>query len=528
MRSRPSWSKRRSGPGYGPVTRPLRRPTRGRRSLRRIGKAGPAVSSRRPKRLLMRGTWNEPVLEFDQGSPRVAHGMLVAAAGSVAAEEPATAASMLAEAVRNALFAGDAAAAQEAVAQLTAIPLPEGAAPPPFIGALAGLADLLAVNPARGIPSILNWLTSSPPTGAAITPDRFLAAAAAVMAGDDDGSYGRTTLLSADCREQGAIGLLPLALHGLSIAQLQRGRYRDAADSAGEGLRLAEDTGQWARAWHLRAILGWLAAVTGDDDQCRSLAGESIGYAVNHEFTLAAAWGDWGLALLELGRGDAAAVLARFESATDRGTYHPMLSRLYAPDHVEAAVRFGEPDRAREPAARFQQWAAATGQPWAMAVAARCRALLSADHDAGRHFDEAICLHERGGRPFEQARTRLAYGEWLRRERRRVDARRQLAAALATFRELGAVPWTERAGTELRAAGATIAATADVSGAVSRLTAQELQVARLAAQGKTNREIAAQLFLSPRTVGYHLYKAYPKLGIGARTALAGLDLGEQD
>jgi hypothetical protein len=225
------------------------------------------------------------------------------------------------------------------------------------------------------------------------------------MVGDDVGTYERATSLTADCREQGAIGLLPMALHGLSIAQIQRGRYRDAADCAGEGLRLAEDTGQWARVWHLRAILSWLAAVAGDGDRCRSLAEESVGYAVRHEFALAAAWGDWALALLDLGSGAAEAALGRFESAPERGTYHPMLARLYAPDQVEAAVRVGEPDRARQSAARFQHWAAATGQSWAAAVAARCRALLSSDGDAERHFADAVRLHDLGGKPFEHART---------------------------------------------------------------------------------------------------------------------------
>lgn len=479
-------------------------------------------------RVLARAARIGAVLEFDQGSPRAAHSMLVAAARSIAAEEPGAAVSMLIEAVRNSFFAGDPASAQEAVAQLRAMSLPGGAPPPSFIGALAGLADMLAVNPARGIPRILDWLTTSPPASAAITPDRFLAAALALMAGDDAGTCERTTALTADCREQGAIGLLPLALHGLSIAQIQRGRYRDAADSAGEGLRLAEDTSQWARAWHLCAILSWLAAVAGDSDRCRSLAGESVGYAVRHEFTLAAAWGDWALALLDLGCGAAEAALGRFESAPERGTYHPLLARLYAPDQVEAAVRVGAPNRAREPAARFQEWAVATAQPWAAAVAARCRALLSEDRDAERLFADAVRLHDLGGRPFEYARTRLAYGEWLRRERRRVDARPHLGAALETFSELGAAPWAERARTELRATGAQVTAGADAAGPVSRLTAQELQVVRLAALGKTNREIAAQLFLSPRTVGYHLYKAYPKLGIGSRSELARMDLREQD
>jgi DNA-binding CsgD family transcriptional regulator len=491
-------------------------------------------------RVLARAARIRAAAEFDQGSPRTAHAILVAAAGSIAAEEPAAASAMLIEAVRNAHFAGDAAGAQEAVTQLIAMSS-EGGPPPPFIGALAGLADLLAANSACGVQRIRDWLTAWAPAAAAgartahrekragprIPLGRFLGAAMSVWAGDDAATYERVTSVVAESREQGAIGLLPMALHGLAIAQIQRGRHRDAADSAAEGLRLAEDTGAGARAWHLRCILGWLAGVAGDAERCRSLAEDSVGSAVRDGVTLAAAWGDWALALLDLGTGAPGAALDRLEAAAGAGSYHPLVATLYAPDQVEAAVRAGQPDRAQDPATRFGEWAAATGQPWAAAVAARCRALLSADGSAERHFAEAVSLHALGGRPLEHARTRLVYGEWLRRERRRVDARLHLEAAQATFSELGAAPWAERARTELRAAGAPAVATAGASGAVSLLTAQELHVARLAAQGRTNREIAERLFLSPRTVSYHLYKAFPKLGIGSRAELNRLDLGEE-
>jgi DNA-binding NarL/FixJ family response regulator len=124
-------------------------------------------------------------------------------------------------------------------------------------------------------------------------------------------------------------------------------------------------------------------------------------------------------------------------------------------------------------------------------------------------------------RPFDRARTQLLYGEWLRRARRRTEARPQLAAALETFQRLGASPWADRARTELRATGRTLRRqdTARVP-----LTPQEMQVVRLVAEGGSNHEVAAKLFLSPRTVGYHLYKAFPKLGVTSRTELAHLDL----
>ncbi|MCO5991696.1 helix-turn-helix transcriptional regulator, partial [Actinoallomurus spadix] len=140
-------------------------------------------------------------------------------------------------------------------------------------------------------------------------------------------------------------------------------------------------------------------------------------------------------------------------------------------------------------------------------------------------YAEALRLHDKGGRPFERARTELLYGEWLRRARRRSDARGPLRSALEVFEGLRAEPWAERARAELRATGES-AATARPAAAdlLERLTPQELQVVRLAAEGNSSRDIAAQLFLSPRTVEYHLYKAYPKLGVSSRRELARLEL----
>jgi DNA-binding CsgD family transcriptional regulator len=132
-----------------------------------------------------------------------------------------------------------------------------------------------------------------------------------------------------------------------------------------------------------------------------------------------------------------------------------------------------------------------------------------------------------GTHPFERARTDLLHGEWLRRARRRSEARGPLRAAADAFGELGATPWAERARAELRATGET-RSTSTMTGAApdqfAELTPQELQVVRLAAAGLSNRDIGAQLFLSPRTVGYHLYKAFPKLGVASRAQLVRLDL----
>jgi DNA-binding CsgD family transcriptional regulator len=229
------------------------------------------------------------------------------------------------------------------------------------------------------------------------------------------------------------------------------------------------------------------------------------------------------LGLLDLAEGRPTGALERL--TTLRTVYRsiPVLL-LAAGDLVEAAVRAGQPDAATEALAELERWARNTRWPWALARARRCRALLSEGPEAERHFRAALAIEAGAGRPFELARTELLYGEWLRRGRRRFEARIHLRAALDGFMELGAAPWTERARAELLATGET--ARKRTLGGFFRLTPQELQIARLAGQGLTNREIAAQLFLSPHTVSYHLHKIFRKLGIASRASLRTLELEE--
>jgi DNA-binding NarL/FixJ family response regulator len=133
-------------------------------------------------------------------------------------------------------------------------------------------------------------------------------------------------------------------------------------------------------------------------------------------------------------------------------------------------------------------------------------------------------LHAESEQLFDEARTRLVYGEWLRRQQRRIEARAQLTAALEAFDRLGAAAWSARTAAELRATGASLPDRSQAGDALDALTPQELQVVRLAVTGASNRDIGAQLFLSPRTVASHLYKAFPKLGISSRAELARLEL----
>ena len=324
--------------------------------------------------------------------------------------------------------------------------------------------------------------------------------------------------MAAECRDTGIAGLLPYALSYVADAQGLCGEFLDAIATAEEGLRIAADTGQATVTGELAARAASLAAVTGDEEACRARAAQVRELSASAP-TPALAGADCALALLDLGYARYQATLDRMRAATTgpgRHSHH----LLYAyPDHVEAAVRVGRPDLADGPLAKFSAWAGAIGQEWATAVAARCAALTANDSDAEPLYRKAVAAHEGDGRPFEQARTRLLYGEWLRRSRRRTDAREQLLAAAGTFARMGARPWQDRAEAELRAAGARAPAV-PADDPLARLTPQELQVVRLAAAGGSNKQIGAQLFLSPRTVGYHLYKAFPKLGVTTREELA--------
>jgi DNA-binding NarL/FixJ family response regulator len=324
--------------------------------------------------------------------------------------------------------------------------------------------------------------------------------------------------VAAEFRDAGMPGWLAYALAELSIAQMRQGELLDAAASVEEGLRLAVDTGQTALAGDFAGLAAVLAAATGDEESCR------VRVAQVRDLSAGASSGshtavDYALALLDLGSGRYQSALDRIQAITAGPAGHPAAALYIYPDHVEAAVRAGRPDLAALPLAQFTIWADAIGQRWAIAVAARCAALSADDDHAEPLYQQAIAAHEGDGRPVEQARTRLLYGEWLRRSQRRADAREHLLAAAATFARIGARHMQERAESELRATGAGAPAVSSVD-PLARLTPQELQVIRLAAVGASNKQIGVQLFLSPRTVGYHLYKAFPKLGVTSRDELA--------
>jgi DNA-binding CsgD family transcriptional regulator len=185
---------------------------------------------------------------------------------------------------------------------------------------------------------------------------------------------------------------------------------------------------------------------------------------------------------------------------------------------AEAAARADALEGMEPHVAWLERWAHRTRQAWFLVTGARCRALITRDGDAERHFQAALAVAGIDRQPLAWGRTELAYGEWLRRARRRADARPHLRTALELFERLGATPRVEQARTELRASGETARAR-DPSTSL-QLTPQERQIARLASQGLSNLQIADQLMLSRHTVSYHLHRIFAKLNITSRANLS--------
>jgi DNA-binding CsgD family transcriptional regulator len=322
----------------------------------------------------------------------------------------------------------------------------------------------------------------------------------------------------AAAREHAAIGVLPRLLNRLARDAAMTDRWRDAQADYHEAIRLSRETEQRTELAAALAGLAWLEGRQGREDECRLHAAESRALCVELGVGFYELWSYTALGELALGLAEPATAAEQFEAeearARDLGIDDVDMST--APELVDAYLRLGRIEEANAAAERYEARARAKGQPWALARAARCRGLLAADFEP--HFAEALRLHEQTPDVFETARTQLAFGARLRRVRQRVRAREQLRDALQTFDRLGPSPWAETAGAELAATGET-ARRRDPS-TLDDLTPQELQIAFLLADGQTTRAAAAALFLSPKTIEYHLRSVYRKLGINSREALA--------
>ncbi|RSN46845.1 LuxR C-terminal-related transcriptional regulator [Actinomadura sp. WAC 06369] len=317
-------------------------------------------------------------------------------------------------------------------------------------------------------------------------------------------------------RVSGMTGQLPVVLEFAATAERIAGRPARSRAVSEEALALAREAGYTNTVAAHLANLAVVAALRGEEETCERHARDALAIAIPHRVGLHAGVAAYARAMLDLCLGRHAAAHDRFTAlaAAGPGAGHPTVLWRSAPDRIEAAAGAGDAAAARAAFAAYERWTEHAATPESGALLARCRGLVDASDDA---FAEALRLHTN---PFEAARTALLLGERLRRAHRPAEARAHLRAAWETFERAGARPWARRAQDELRAAGES--GHAPPPAVLDALTPQELRIAGLVADGLSSKEIAARLFLSPRTVEYHLYKIYPKLGIGSRTELARL------
>lgn len=321
-------------------------------------------------------------------------------------------------------------------------------------------------------------------------------------------------------RDTGTAGPLTPMLDRLAYIELLLNRLPDSEAHALEGLRLASDLGLDAGV--AVTSLATVHAYRGEDSACRARVAQAHEVAADRQLKMIGAAAQWALGLLELGAGRPHEALSALLTVASEAQGHPGILRWATADLVEAAVRSGQPEACAPALARLEAWAAASGLAAPGAMLARCRGLMSSGEEAIGHFESALALDAGASRPLERARIELLLGETLRRDRHRIRARDHLRNALLAFERLGAAPWGERARAELRATGETTRPR-DASG-LEQLTPQELQIAQYAADGESNADIAAKLFLSRRTVEYHLGKVYTKVGVTSRRELASTTL----
>ena len=340
---------------------------------------------------------------------------------------------------------------------------------------------------------------------------------AALFIGDDEAGYRSRSQTVAEARAAGAVGNMIDSLFRLALVEIVTGRWTAASATASEALRLARETGQEPLLALPFICLALVSALRGEEQRLRMVADEIEQIADVHRMAYADQAVYWAWGIFELGGGRPEAAVAKLTKIS-----HPGIRVISDLDCIEAAVFAQEERTAREWLRSQETFAEHSGTPWARARVAHCRALMASGDVADRDFTEALAHHANSHRPFERARTELAFGIFLRRARRRIDARAHLRTALDIFEGLKAAPWAEKASVELRASGES-ARRRDPS-TITRLTPQEVQIARFVTKGLSNRDIAAQLFLSPRTIDFHLRNVFAKLGISRRTELGRFSL----
>ena len=442
--------------------------------------------------------------------------LLLEAARRLATLDPTLARETYLDALSAAMFAGRFAGPGGSALEVAQA---ASAAPPPHAPRgsdllLDALATLFSDTYESAVPILRRAQAAFSTDESAIEQLRWLwlATIASVQLWDDTGWETLSERHVRLARRTGALSDLPLALTQRVYMHLLAGELTAAASLVDEIEAATDAIGSTLAPY---GKVG-LAALRGREVEAVDLIGRTRTEVTRRGEGIGVSVVDWAEAVLYNG-------LARYEDArsaalrvVDLPDLNP--STWVMPEVIEAAVRAGTPELAADTHRRLVDMTRVSGTDWALGLAARSEALLVDDQRAEEFYVEAIDRLGRTRMAVDLARAHLLYGEWLRRQRRRLDARRQLRTAHDLFSDFGMEAFAERARVELEATGEH--ARRRTVDTLDQLTPQEAQISRLVAQGNTNREIAAQLFISPSTVEYHLRKAFRKLGVKSRTQLA--------
>ena len=470
--------------------------------------------------------WLRGSIELANGSPSAAYELLLSAAGQIADENPAVAARVVVEASIAATVSGDLSLLSKAGRRAEDLEAALDTSPVE-VAFSAGLAGLWAGDAREGSARLRDAISRLEVSD---HPARYAwASVAALHLGEDAKALALSSVDAAHARRDGAVTSLVRALARVGFAEVSLGRLDSARTSASEGLALATGAGLENFVCFNHALLAWVAALRGQPEEVYGHAEAALESARAHGRNLEAALATVALGELELSVGRPIQALVHFEalSGVDSLAAQPYVCLRSTPSLVDAAARAGRPEVATSTLADFERWVDATGSRANSLLLARCRALVATTEDWRSHFEDALRVSREHSNPFEHARTALFYGERLRRAGKRAEARAQLRSALELFQQLGAQAWAGRAEDELRASGET--ARRRTNGrSPADLTPQEVQIARLVATGASNKDVAAQLFLSPRTVDAHLRSVFRKRGVTSRAQLRLLGFGESD
>ncbi|MEJ7649870.1 MAG: LuxR C-terminal-related transcriptional regulator [Nakamurella sp.] len=470
-----------------------------------------ALSTRlRVRALRLRGS-----IAVRAGDPAQARDLLVRAAAE--ADTPDLEVVLLAEVVYAIFYLGDARTAVQVAQRIEDL-----ASATPWVQALAGTAAGLArvLANAGGADELRRSVAQLALVGDPDDATQLSFRLTGLLFLRDAESQREAHELIDAARTRAAVATLPQMLFLMARDDATSDRWTRSAATYAEGIRLARETGHTTDLAMSLAGLGWLLSRRGEPADSAVCERELATICARSDIPVARVWSLFAAGESDLASGRTSEAVETFTSL------NTLLAELHlddpdlcaGPELTEALMRNGQAAIAATVAADFQLSVTAKGWPWVLARALRARGMCADDDGMDPLFTAALTEHGATLDSYEEARTRLVYGERLRRARRRSDARVQLGTAMEIFDRLGAQAWADRAASELAATGAQVRR-ADQPRSAS-LTPQELQVALLLAEGRTTRQVAAALFLSPKTVEYHLRKIYTKLDIRTRAALA--------